>query len=135
MAEAMIRGVLVNELVAPDHVVAAGPRDARLQELQGKYEVRTMHDNVDAARGADVVVLSIKPQMLNHVMHSLKGQVRPDALVLSVIAGARVSGMEHGLAHNAIVRAMPNTPAQIGQGMTVWTASPAVKCLSSSSSS
>jgi pyrroline-5-carboxylate reductase len=126
MAEAMIRGIVVGELVSPAQVMAAGPRSARLEELQSKYGIHITTDNVMAVEGADVVVLSIKPQMLNHVMHSLKGHVRADALVLSVIAGARMATIENGLNHHAIVRSMPNTPAQIGQGMTVWTASPSV---------
>ncbi|TAH49458.1 MAG: pyrroline-5-carboxylate reductase [Chloroflexota bacterium] len=126
MAEAMIRGVVVGELVSSDQVLAAGPRAARLEELRGKYGIQIFTDNIRAVENADVVVLSIKPQMLNPVMQGLKGRIRPNALVLSVIAGARIQAMENGLNHHAIVRSMPNTPAMIGQGMTVWTAAPSV---------
>lgn len=126
MAEAMIRGVVVGELVAPTQVVAAGPRSSRLEELQIRYGITITTDNGAAVEGADVVVLAIKPQMLNHVMQGLKGRIRPDALVVSVIAGARIQAIENGLNHHALVRSMPNTPAQIGQGMTVWTAAPSV---------
>lgn len=126
MAEAMIRGLLGKGLVAPSQIIAAGPRGARLQELQAKYAVHITTDNAAAAAGADIVILAIKPQMLNQVMQGLKGHLRPEAVVLSIIAGARIATIEHGLEHSVIVRSMPNTPAQIGQGMTVWTASPAV---------
>lgn len=126
MAEAMIRGVVVGELLASAQVVAAGPRTGRLEELQAKYAIHTTTDNVSAVADVNVVVLAIKPQMLNHVMQGLKGHIRPGALVLSVIAGARIGTIQNGLGHQAVVRSMPNTPAQIGQGMTVWTASPAV---------
>ncbi len=126
MAEAMIRGVVVGELVSAEQVLAAGPRAARLEELRGKYGIQIFTDNIRAVENADVVVLSIKPQMLNPVMQGLKGRIRPNALVLSVIAGARIQAMENGLNHHAIVRSMPNTPAMIGQGMTVWTAAPSV---------
>ncbi len=126
MAEAMIRGLVVGELVAPAQVIAAGPRTPRLEELQNKYAIHISTDNVMAVEGADVVVLAIKPQMLNPVMHGLKGHIRPHALVISIIAGARMAAMENGLNHHALVRSMPNTPAQIGQGMTVWTASASV---------
>ncbi|HEX2696491.1 MAG TPA: pyrroline-5-carboxylate reductase, partial [Anaerolineales bacterium] len=71
---------------------------------------------------ADVVVLSIKPQRLSEVMKGLKG-IHPDALVLSIVAGASIQKISTGLKHKAIVRSMPNTPGQIGQGITVWTAS------------
>lgn len=126
MAEAMIRGIVVGELVSPANVTAAGPRAARLQELADKYNIQFTTDNAAAVEGADVVVFAIKPQMLNHVMQGLKGHIRPNALVLSIIAGARIQTIENGLNHHALVRSMPNTPAQIGQGMTVWTAAPAV---------
>lgn len=126
MAEAIIRGVVVGELVSPAQVIVAGPRAARLEELQTQYGINISTDNVAAAEKADVVVLAIKPQMLNPVMQGLKGHIRPSALVLSVIAGARMQTMENGLSHHALVRSMPNTPAQIGQGMTVWTAAPSV---------
>ncbi|MBI4671411.1 MAG: pyrroline-5-carboxylate reductase [Chloroflexi bacterium] len=126
MAEAMIRGLVIGELVSPVQVIAAGPRSARLEELQAKYGIHITTDNGMAAEGADVVVLAVKPQMLNHVMPGLKGRLRAAALVVSIIAGARIGAMENGLNHRAIVRSMPNTPAQIGQGMTVWTASSAV---------
>ena len=77
-------------------------------------------DNLEAAKGASVVVLSVKPQVLPTVMGELKGHLRPEALVLSIIAGARIQNISQGLLHTAIARAMPNTPAQIGQGITVW---------------
>jgi pyrroline-5-carboxylate reductase len=73
-----------------------------------------------------VVVLSIKPQAVPHVLPELNGKIPAHALVLSIVAGVRAQALIDGLAHPAVVRSMPNTPAQIGQGMTVWTASGAV---------
>src|SRR5688572_16604536 len=96
MAEAIIRGVVVGELVSPAQVIVAGPRAVRLEELQRQYGVHISTDNVAAAEKADVVVLAIKPQMLNPVMQGLKGHIRPSALVLSVIAGARMQMIENG---------------------------------------
>ena len=72
-----------------------------------------------------MVVLSVKPQRLTEVMKDLKG-IRPEALVLSIIAGASIKKLSNGLGHTAIVRSMPNTPAQIGEGITVWTTSESV---------
>ncbi|NIS79203.1 MAG: pyrroline-5-carboxylate reductase, partial [Anaerolineales bacterium] len=72
--------------------------------------------------GAGVVVLSVKPQSLEHVFMDLKGAIPDDALVLSIIAGARLEDLRRGLDHQSIVRSMPNTPAQVGEGITVWTA-------------
>jgi len=81
-----------------------------------------MSNNQLAADNSDVVVLAIKPQNLVEVMAELSGQLKPNQLVLSIIAGARISSLCIGLNHNCVVRAMPNTPAQIGEGISVWTA-------------
>lgn len=126
MAEAMIKGLLAKELVNPGRVVAAGPRAARGEELSAAYGIRVTMDDCDAVQGANIVVLSVKPQVLPHAMHALKGHIPGAALVLSIVAGARLGTLEHGLGHPNLVRSMPNTPAQIGQGMTVWIASPSV---------
>jgi pyrroline-5-carboxylate reductase len=122
MAEAMIAGLLRQKLAKPENLTAAGPREERLGELHKKYGVKTTTDNTSAVSHADVVVLSVKPQRLSEVMKGLKG-IRADALVLSIIAGANIKKISTGLKHKAVVRSMPNTPGQIGQGITVWTAS------------
>ena len=122
MAEAMIAGLLRKELAQPENITAAGPREERGQELQKKYGIKTTTDNASAASHADVVVLSVKPQRLSEVMKGLKG-IRSDALVLSIIAGANMKKIGTGLKHKAVVRSMPNTPGQIGEGITVWTCS------------
>src|SRR5512141_3290691 len=122
MAEAMIAGLLRKKLAKSEIIVAAGPREERGLELQKKYGIKTTVDNTSAVSQADVVVLSVKPQRLTEVMKGLKG-IHSDALVLSVIAGANIKKLSTGLKHKAIVRSMPNTPGQIGEGITVWTAS------------
>jgi pyrroline-5-carboxylate reductase len=76
---------------------------------------------VAAIDGAQIVVLSVKPQVMHSVLEQLAGRIAPDALVLSIVAGARIETITSMLGHATIVRAMPNTPAQIGLGMTVWT--------------
>lgn len=126
MAEAMIRGLLEKHLVPPSHVAVTGPRRERRAELQKQFGVRGVASNADAARDAHVVVLSVKPQVLPAVMRELHGKLRDDQLVLSIVAGATLRSLRHGLGHKAIVRSMPNTPAQIGLGVTVWTATPDV---------
>ncbi len=122
MAEAMIAGLLARKLAKPENIIAAGPRTERGQELQKKYGICSSTDNSDSASSADVVVLSVKPQRLSDVMKGLRG-IPPEALVISIVAGASIKKIGGGLKHKAIVRSMPNTPAQIGEGITVWTAS------------
>jgi pyrroline-5-carboxylate reductase len=125
MAEAMIKGLLRRGLVTPQQIVASGPRPERGQELFDRYDVHTSTDNVEAASGADVVVLSVKPQVLCRVLEELGGHVDPKALVLSIVAGAKTDTIRRLLSVPAVVRVMPNTPAQIGLGISVWTASEA----------
>ena len=122
MAEAMITGLLHQKLAEPENLTAAGPRPERGQELHKKYGIRTTLDNASAAQEADVVVLSVKPQRLSEVMKGIKS-IRPEALLLSIVAGASIKKIGTGLKHKAIVRSMPNTPGQIGEGITVWAAS------------
>src|SRR5207244_6641703 len=82
------------------------------------YGVRALASNVEAAKEAQVVVLSVKPQVLGTVMRELRGNLAEEQLVLSIVAGATLRSLRDGLEHAAIVRAMPNTPAQVGMGVT-----------------
>ena len=122
MAEAIIAGLIRKKLANPKNLLASGPREERGAELQKKYGIQTTTDNAAAASDADVVVLSVKPQRLSEVMKGLKS-IRKEALVLSIVAGATIKKIGTGLKHSAIVRSMPNTPGQIGEGITVWAAS------------
>ena len=126
MAEAMIGGLVHREVAAPQALLAAGPRQERLDELCQRYAIGGYTNNAAAAGQADVVVLSVKPQRLGRVLEGLRGAILPHALVLSIVAGASIEKIGGGLQHAIIVRSMPNTPAKIGQGITVWTASPQV---------
>ena len=122
MAEAMITGLLRKKLSKPENITVSGPREERGKELEKKYKIKSTVNNASAASHADVVVLSVKPQRLSEVMKGLKG-IHSDALVLSIIAGASMKKIGTGLKHKAVVRSMPNTPGQIGEGITVWTCS------------
>jgi len=125
MAEAMIAGLLADRAVTPDALAASHPRRDRRETLTQRYGIRTVGSNPEAARDAEIVVLAVKPQMLGRVMRELGPKLGPDQVVLSIVAGATIGALSSGLAHPAVVRAMPNTPAQIRRGITVWTSSPA----------
>jgi pyrroline-5-carboxylate reductase len=126
MAEAMIRGLLTQKIVEADQIVAAGPRGDRGERLQAQHGIQVTVDNKAAAEDGQIVVLSVKPQVLKVVLPEIRGHLRRQDLVLSIIAGTPIERIANGLAHAAVVRAMPNTPAQIGQGITVWTDTPEV---------
>ncbi len=122
MAEAMIAGLIRQSVAPPEAMTAAGPTEERLVYLSQKYGITFTPVNAEAARQADVVVLAVKPQRLDKVMSGMRGVIQPEALVLSIVAGAAIDQMREGFGHDKIVRSMPNTPAQIGEGITVWTA-------------
>lgn len=126
MAEAMIAGLIHKEVAQPETMIAAGPTAERLDFLSQKYGIAATPINAEASQQADVVVLSVKPQRLDKVMAGMLGTIKPGALVLSIVAGASIGLISSGLGHTMIVRSMPNTPAQIGAGITVWTAAEAV---------
>jgi pyrroline-5-carboxylate reductase len=126
MAESMIVGLLKGGRLQAGQVFASEPRAERRDELATRHGVRTTASNVDAVEAADIVVLAIKPQMLRKVGPELAPRLRPEQLVISILAGATTKALRSALRHDAIVRAMPNTPAQLGKGMTVWYATPQV---------
>ena len=124
MAEAMISGLLRGHLVEPDQIVASHPRADRREALARTHGIRTVDTNAAAVAGADVVLLAIKPQMLARVGREIRGGLKPGQLVISILAGATTSALSGHLGHRELVRSMPNTPAQLGRGMTVWYATP-----------
>ena len=126
MAESMITGLLKGERLAAAQVISSDPRAERREELASRHGVRTSASNVAAVEAADIIVLAIKPQMLRRVGLEVAPRLRPEQLVISVLAGATTKALRNALHHDAIVRAMPNTPAQLGKGMTVWYATPQV---------
>lgn len=124
MAEAVIAGVLERSLLPAASIIASHPRAERRHALAEKYGIQVTADNVDAARRGDVVVLGIKPQVMPGVLKELRGSLAPEKLVVSIIAGATTQSLRNGLDHAALVRVMPNTPAQISEGVNVWYATP-----------
>jgi pyrroline-5-carboxylate reductase len=117
MAEAMIRGMLRAGLSQGAEITVTGRRGERLEELGKLYGVHTTRDNVGAAKGADVIVLCVKPQAMAELLEEIAPVVTDKQLVLSVAAGVPIAAMSRKLGPSArIVRSMPNTPALVGQG-------------------
>ena len=121
MAEAIIHGVLAAKIASPGDIRVGEPLAERRQVLVQRHGVRTDPSNLEAARGADLVLLAVKPQDLPRVYAQLNGHLGPEQAALSIVAGARLSTLVQGLGHAPVVRVMPNTPAQIGCGMSLWT--------------
>jgi len=127
MGEAMVQGLLSKKLLSSESITVGEPREERRKELEEKHGINVTAKNSEAAKACKILVLSVKPQDLDTVLAGLKGILQPEQMVMSIVAGARLSAISRGLSHGAIVRVMPNTPAQIGEGISVWTATPDVK--------
>jgi len=122
MGEVILSAVLDKGLAAPDDISVSDVSPERRQHLAGKYGVTALEDNEQVVGRGDMVVLAVKPQNLADVMAGLKGRLGEAQAVLSIVAGASIAALSKGLEHWRIVRVMPNTPARIGEGMSVWTA-------------
>ncbi len=126
MGEAMLSAILEKGFSLPQDVVVSDIDENRRQHIEHTYDVGVTADSQLALHRANVIVLAIKPQNLTDVMTELNGHFEPAQLVLSIIAGAGINTLSQGLNHKYVVRAMPNTPSRIGEGITVWTATPEV---------
>lgn len=124
MAEAILRAILDKGLVNPSAVMVGEPLAARRQELYDKLGVTAVADNIEVIGGAEVVLLAIKPQVVARAMAEIASVISSEALVLSIVAGLTLETIRQALPVRAVVRVMPNTPAQIGEGMSVWLATP-----------
>ena len=126
MAEAIIRGVLDKGIAPASNISVGEAIEPRCEVLRQTHGVTATTDNLEAAQSGDLVVLAIKPQNLPEVLGQLRGRLGPQQAALSIIAGAKMSTITQGLDHPSVIRVMPNTPAQIGEGISMWTCSPKV---------
>lgn len=126
MGEAMAKSLLVIGKLQPDQITMSGPRAARLAALSEEFSYVITTDNREAVTDADIVIMAIKPQTVQEVMEDVCGAISQSSLLISIVAGTTLETLVQGADHAAIVRSMPNTPAQVAQGITVWTATPAV---------
>ncbi len=120
MAEAMIRGLLLKQVVRNADITVCEIATERIEHLRQVLGVETTIDPETAVTDATVVVLAIKPQQMAGVSSRLRGRLPRDAVVISIVAGARMDGIAEALEHASIVRAIPNTPARVGMSSTVW---------------
>ncbi len=118
MAEALIRGLVAAGVAAPEQIVGSDPRPERCEEMARKYGIRTTPDNVPIAREAEILILSVKPQVMAKVLEEIAPQIHPRALVISIAAGIPLAAIEGRLPKSRVVRTMPNTPALVGAGAT-----------------
>jgi pyrroline-5-carboxylate reductase len=122
MGGAIIKAIIEKKIADPSDIVVSDIDTAKQKSIAKELKVKTVGDNAKAVKNVDVVILAIKPQILSSVLEGLRGKMAEDQLVISIIAGATTKTISKGLKHDIVVRVMPNTPAQISEGMSVWTA-------------
>ncbi len=120
MAEAVIKRLVEGGVVSCEQVSVVDPSPARRELFRTQYEVAVYEDPSFCIGGADVVILAVKPQDLEAVATQI-GKLQDGQVLLSILAGVKLERLVERFSHRVVVRAMPNTPAQIGMGMTVWT--------------
>jgi pyrroline-5-carboxylate reductase len=116
MAEALIKGIIAAGVYRPEDIIISDIRGERLEELAREYKVRTAQSNTALAGGADVVVLSVKPQNMDEMLGEIKGKLKEGVVVISIAAGITTAKIASFLGDVPIIRVMPNTPALIGEG-------------------
>ena len=127
MGEAIVAGAIANNVAGAGEITVCDVAPNRREYMSSRYGVSVTESAADAASGADVVVLAVKPQHFADAAGGLKGSLTSGQTVMSIMAGVRIDTIAEVTGHAAIVRTMPNTPATIGEGMTVWTATAAVE--------
>ena len=123
MAEAMIHGLIRRQVAEPEALLAAGPRQERLDQLNNKYHIQAFIDNAEAAAPGGCSC-PLGETAASGPGPSWVERCDPPLGACALYCGRRIYREDHrGLGHSLVVRSMPNTPAQIGEGITVWTAS------------
>lgn len=118
MAAALIGGLL-NQSFDAGKIIASDPSSDQREHLARRFGIQTTNDNTQAAARSAALILAVKPQVLGTVLSELRGIITSDTLVISIVAGVSSESISAGLGgHACIVRAMPNTPALIGEGAT-----------------
>lgn len=119
MGSAMIRGFIKSEFIEAKNITATNLTTGQLQGLRDEFEIKTTNSNIEAVTTADIVILAVKPYLIWPVITELKSALKADAIVISIATGFTLSDAAKALGENVkFARAMPNTPAQVGLGMT-----------------
>lgn len=123
MAEAMIGGLVRGKHVQPNRIIGSDPRKERLEELRTSFGIEATQNNRDIVQRSSLVVLSVKPQIMDKILREVGDQMKPGTLVVSIAAGVDTATIEESLPEGVrVVRAMPNTPAMVGAGATAISA-------------
>ena len=122
MGEVMTASILKSGILTARFITIVDLNRPRLTQLRRRYNVQAQVDIQQGIKNAEIVILAVKPQQSREVMEQVAGVLSPNALVLSIMAGVSLKTLRASLKHTRVIRSMPNTPAQLQEGMTVWMA-------------
>ena len=126
MGSAIVKGIVKNNVLNAGEIYLSDPDKEKIDHLCASLGTKAGVSNAEAVKNANVVLIAVKPQFLDGALSSIRDQISPEALVLTVVAGVPVGYYLHALEIKRVVRIMPNTPAQIGEGVCGWFATDAV---------
>ena len=119
MAQAMITGILKQNVVSPDELIVSNPHEEKIAKLKEQFGILTTTDNKKTAKEAEIVVLAVKPQVYPEVIKEIRDEVSTEQIIVTIAAGVSMAATERQFGKEMkIVRVMPNTPALVGEGMS-----------------
>jgi pyrroline-5-carboxylate reductase len=119
MAQAIIGGITGSGIVSRENIMGSNTGEKNLSLTREKYGILTTHDNKEAAKFADILVIAVKPHIYASVIEEVKDCVKDSAIIVTIAAGITIGFMEKAFGREIkVVRTMPNTPALVGEGMT-----------------
>jgi len=125
MGEALIRGLVESGAVPPDAILATDVRAERTRDLAKRFGIKALDDNVALVRSAEVVILAVKPQIMEPVLREIEPALTARPLLLSIAAGVPTAKIRAVLgAYPRLIRVMPNTPALVLEGVTALARGP-----------
>lgn len=117
---ALVEGLLKNEVIERDNLVGSTAHQESAEQISKKYGIKTYLDNEEMIEGKDVIILAVKPQVMGTVLKEIKGKIKSDQLVITIAAAITTGFIEENMNSNLpVIRAMPNTPCLVNEGMTV----------------
>lgn len=119
IAEALIRGILQAKIIQAGQILVSDVNLARREHLEKAYGVTAIADSKLLSSKADILLLTVKPNIIESVLHAISSAVSPKTIIVSVAAGVRIATLEEKLSNNPVIRVMPNTPVAVGAGMSV----------------
>lgn len=123
MARALVKALLEAQRATPDQILASDINEERLEAIAERFGIHTTLDNAQVVRFSDILFLSVKPQVVDKVLPTIALHLRPETLVVSIVAGVPLRALEARLPQGSkVIRTMPNTPAMVLAGATALSA-------------